>query len=254
MAKTKNKNFLSYAEAKVYMLGRGVKNSMEYRQWHNRNHPVKLPKCPDKTYKGEFEGWRVFLCVELPPDEAMKRKLAEEQKIKEAKEAEKAKAKDKPKRQWMSYEEAKAFAKTMHFSTSYEWKAFSASDTYPKNIPKAPDMYYPEWRGWKDFLGSAHFSYVESKRQEHDNKILYVIHFENHPINIVKIGIENNGKNALLLKQQRYHFRIVKIISFANPFDWQEIVNRHSEPWWEDSTFFAVNNIYELCYELDLSS
>lgn len=51
-----------FEEAKEYVRGLGLKNSMEWYEWCKvRKRPRDIPAAPDVAYKKEWRGWRDWL-------------------------------------------------------------------------------------------------------------------------------------------------------------------------------------------------
>lgn len=62
-------------------------------------------------------------------------------------------------REWMPFDEARAFVHTLNLKTSYDWLDYIEIGNCPSNIPKTPNIVYKD-RGWKhmgDWLGSETF-------------------------------------------------------------------------------------------------
>ena len=59
------------------------------------------------------------------------------------------------KRQFLSFEEAREFVRTLGFQTKTEYEAWARSDMRPANIPALPSRAYAKtgWLGWGDWLG-----------------------------------------------------------------------------------------------------
>ena len=53
---------------------------------------------------------------------------------------------------WMPFEEARAFARSLHLRTHEDWIAWSKTDAKPKNIPANPYGVYKDcgWVSWLD--------------------------------------------------------------------------------------------------------
>ena len=66
---------------------------------------------------------------------------------------------------WMPFEEARAFARSLHLRTHEDWIAWSKTDAKPKNIPANPYGVYKDcgWVSWLDWLGNDYLSYTEAR-------------------------------------------------------------------------------------------
>jgi hypothetical protein len=57
---------------------------------------------------------------------------------------------------WLSFKEARAFARSLGLRNEYKWREFSKTDAKPTEIPSQPqDVYAEEWMGWGDWLGTG---------------------------------------------------------------------------------------------------
>ncbi len=55
---------------------------------------------------------------------------------------------------WLPFEEARAYARTLNFRSSVDWAEFPVPGGRPHNIPSDPrGVYTNEWKGWADWLG-----------------------------------------------------------------------------------------------------
>ena len=113
------KDFMSYEEAKSLVRELGLKSSLEFREW-SRLRPGNFPSDPSMAYKGEWEGWKVFLGTA---------------------------------KSFMGYEEAKLYAQSLGLKSSREFKKWRGER--PWNFPYDPSRVYKgEWEGWGAFLGT----------------------------------------------------------------------------------------------------
>lgn len=61
-----------------------------------------------------------------------------------------------PYKNWRSFEEARAFVRSLGLSSTAEWEAYCRSGKRPPDIPSAPrNVYQSEWINWGDFLGTG---------------------------------------------------------------------------------------------------
>ena len=60
-------------------------------------------------------------------------------------------------RRYRSFEEARAFTRSLGLTSLSEWNAYCKSGNKPDDIPAAPSFVYAEagWAGWGDWLGTA---------------------------------------------------------------------------------------------------
>ena len=122
----KNKEWISYQEARTSMQNLGITSKIKFQQWSSSGkRPKNFPSHPDRTYKDQWTGWKDFLGT---------RNTAKE---------------------WMHFEDAKTFIQNQGIQNSTEFRKWSASDQRPKNFPSTPHTTYADqWTDWKDFLGT----------------------------------------------------------------------------------------------------
>jgi hypothetical protein len=115
-----NKNFLSYEKAKEVIQELRLNS---YKEFKACIRPQGIPAEPEKQYKHNgWVSWGDFLG---------------HGKI------------SVNKRNFVSYDECKLWAKSLGIKTSTQWDEIDK----PINIPKGPDYYYKqEWKGWKEFF------------------------------------------------------------------------------------------------------
>jgi hypothetical protein len=64
------------------------------------------------------------------------------------------------------FHDARAFARTLNFTSSVAWAKFCASDERPSDIPSNPWLtYHADWQGWRDWLGTGQARNVQSKQR-----------------------------------------------------------------------------------------
>ena len=111
------RQYLPYEELKKKAQVLGIKSSLEYRKRYKEIPGA--PLHPDRIYREEWEGWRIFFGTSL--------------------------------QQYLPYEELKEKAQVLGIKSSFEYRK-----RY-KEIPGAPSnpdhTYGKEWEGWGIFLG-----------------------------------------------------------------------------------------------------
>jgi hypothetical protein len=56
--------------------------------------------------------------------------------------------------QWLPFEEAREFARSLKLKSSTEWVAYRSSGKRPSNVPSVPyEVYKTEWISFPDWLG-----------------------------------------------------------------------------------------------------
>jgi hypothetical protein len=56
---------------------------------------------------------------------------------------------------WKTYEEAKKYVHALGLSSRPKWRAWCKAGNKPNDIPSGPDLVYPEFAGWGDWLGTG---------------------------------------------------------------------------------------------------
>ena len=135
---TRQKEFMSFEEAKTFIRSEGIQSSVEFNKWRKSGErPEDFPSNPNIIYKKEWTGWGDFLGT---------RSISTS------------------KRKFMSFEEAKTFIRSEGIQTSTEFKAWSRSGKRPEDFPSAPERTYKEeWTGWSDFLGTGNIALSRKK-------------------------------------------------------------------------------------------
>jgi hypothetical protein len=123
------KDFLPFEEAREFVQSLGLNTQIEWIAWaKSKERPENIPAAPHITYgdKGwiSYGDWlgtgRVRYINFLP------------------------------------FEEAREFARSLGLNTQKEWHAWVASKERPENIPSAPHVTYGDkgWISWGDWLGT----------------------------------------------------------------------------------------------------
>jgi superfamily II DNA or RNA helicase len=129
------KKYRPFKNAREYVRSLGLINNKQWRIFAgSKNKPGDIPSNPEKTYKNK--GWcgygdwlgtgNVSNC----------------------------------KRVFLSFEEARAYARSLKLRILKEWDELSANGLLPSNIPKAPWQTYENkgWKGAGDWLGTGSVS------------------------------------------------------------------------------------------------
>lgn len=146
----------------------------------SKKRPETIPAHPDKYYNN-YPGWRAFINLGIPDN-----KLVTYDKLKKfntlngitTKHAYKVAYKEgrlpetsppnpetcfkaewtdwasflSPQSRFVSFEEARKFARTLGLKSSYEWRQYCRSGIKPTYIPTLPDRDYADFINWQDFL------------------------------------------------------------------------------------------------------
>jgi len=127
-------DFLPFLEAREVVRAAELPSARAYAEWvrnRRREGRYDLPANPDRFYRQQWHAWYDWLG-----------------------------------KQWMSYEEARDFARSLELGSAKEWERYAKSKVgqlptgrrvqRPRGIPARPDHVYRQlgvWKGWGDFLG-----------------------------------------------------------------------------------------------------
>jgi len=128
----RQRKFLPFNKAKKYVHTLKLKSNKEWRKYCSEGIkdksalPNNVPTNPQRTYKDEWLGWGDWLGTG-----------------------------NKYKRNWLSYNSARAIIVNLKLKSHSDWKRYLKSDNKPENIPSAPDVVYKGkgWHSWKEWLG-----------------------------------------------------------------------------------------------------
>ena len=220
---------LPFEQARDYMRSQALPSREAYWDWHHHNRPKQLPKYPHRAYVNKgWQGWNDFLGNNNVFDAT--------------------------KKTYRPMEEAMAYVHKLKLRSRDGWLEYIAENELPEDIPKAPDYVYDTWLSWTHFLGTdTNLSKkVEAKQIIQSTSILYIVHYIEHPLNIYKIGIERGGKSAVLDKQKKQNFQIVRLFKYEDGYNWKSVVERYGKEWWDDPSYYFVPNIHQMAFEIDL--
>ena len=190
-AQQRHEQHYSYEDASKYVRKLGIKSSTEFQKWADR--PMFIPSSPWATYKKEWIDWSEFLGTHKrgthPPfNEARKFaqslnlkfnsdwfRLHKEGKIPDdipayvnetyAKEGWEGwgdflgtghLSPSDARKQFKSFEECKAFVRSLGIKTETEWRDWCKNNKRPKGIPYGFERSYPDqWTTMGEFLGTG---------------------------------------------------------------------------------------------------
>lgn len=123
--------WLSFEEARSYVRSLKLKDQDEYNAWSKSvARPTNIPSDPLRVYGSQgWAGWGDFIGNENIKTYG---------------------------KNFCSFEEARAYARSLQLSGRTEWEKLSKSGTRPSDIPVAASQAYKNkgWLGWADFLGT----------------------------------------------------------------------------------------------------
>jgi hypothetical protein len=199
----------------------------DYAKWHEMHKPAKMPKRPDRAYEKQWKGWGYFLGVynEMPY---------------------------KGGKRCRPYEDAKAYARKLGFTSTTQWFDHCREGNLPDDIPARPDVYYNktgEWYTWTEFLGTRIHHRI--KYAQESKKYFFIGRYKDVPFNNIYVfGIDNSIYNL----NKDNDFVLLKVYEIDVDYDWKGLLEKHGEPYFEKgrSNEYFIKNPGELFYEMSL--
>jgi len=117
-------NWTEFEEARKFVQSLNLRNRAEWFKYcKSDKKPKNIPSTPEKVYK-EWINWEDWTGT---------------QNIK-----------------WLSFEEARKFARSLNLKSMRKWKEFCKSNKRPDDIPSSPQSVYKDngWISWSDWLGT----------------------------------------------------------------------------------------------------
>ena len=120
--------WLSFQEARVFVRKLGLKNQEQWREYcKSGNKPNNIPKTPMKVYP-KYVSMGDWIGTGFVANQN---------------------------RDFLSFEEARAFMHKLGLKSQKEWREYAKSDKRPDNIPSSPDSNYVEYVSMDDWLGTG---------------------------------------------------------------------------------------------------
>lgn len=225
MGKKNVSKYLRFENARELIRGECIGSIAMFDKWYQHNKPNRFPRRPDIIYKNKgWISWNDFL-------------------------GNNNKFKHTGRKEIVSYEECKRFARSKGIKTWEQWIAFSKSGQRPNGIPGRPDYVYKEWFSWKDFLGTEFRAVVKEVLKVFP--VLYVIKMSNTPSNVFKVNMTNGGKEALLVASKQ-GAKIIAAFECTNPdVNWSQKVLQYANNYWygaEDD--YAFTNLQGFLFDI----
>jgi hypothetical protein len=222
MAKRKSK-YYPFEQARTLIRDEMIHSIASYQKWYQHNKPNKIPKRPDIIYKAHgWVSWNDY--------------LGNNNKFQH-------------KRQFVSYEEARKWARSLGLRTYEQWRNYLKEGGHkPENIPARPDYYYRGWFTWKDYLGSDAKQVI--KEAVKMRPILYVIKVSNTPSNVYKVDVTYGGKDALVEAHNK-GAKIIAAFEYLTDVDWRTVIVKHANNYWNgEQDDYAFSNVNAFLFEL----
>lgn len=226
-----------YETAKAIVRSEGIMSLTQYKRWHQMNRPVRMPKNPQRAYKANWTSWGDFLGFY---NEYTRRPGVT----------------TNGKGKYRSFEDARAFARSLNLRTIQEWKDYTKTGKCPMDIPHRPDIVYSGgkrkdyWLSWKDFLGYGIQTTAEKIQQ-----VAPVIYIAKKgapsPNNVYVVNVIPGGKAALIDHINKMQVRLVCAYYVDIKFDHRDFIRELDPYTYGGIDEFAINNIYEVLSVLD---
>jgi superfamily II DNA or RNA helicase len=134
-------NWRGFEDARDFVHSLGLKSSKEWRVYRaSDKRPADIPAAPDQIYpQSGWAGWGDWLGTGATAPSL---------------------------RQYRSFEDARALARSLGFKSGTEWYNYSRSDKKPADIPSKPER-YDEWAGMDNWLGTENRSFIKARAFVH---------------------------------------------------------------------------------------
>lgn len=135
MPKAKRKSsYPDYSTAKAQAIDLQLESSSKYRDYIKKNKIKYLPAYPERVYK-DWISWNDYLGTN-------NKFMGESKKV--------------VRPWWDAVKWAQEFCTLHNMDTGDQWLAWvkDHKEELPSDIPAHPDSKYPEWDGWKTWLGT----------------------------------------------------------------------------------------------------
>jgi hypothetical protein len=158
------RNWMPFEEARAFVRQLNLKNGIDWLDYiESGNFPTNIPKTPQQVYKDK--GWNGF-------GDWLGNGAVQTQK-----------------REYLSFKDARRFARLLHLKQYKDWSKYCKSGLKPSNIPSAPDHVYKKqgWAGMYDWLGidrsrrykKEHLPYEKAREYVHTLKFKSIIEWRN---------------------------------------------------------------------------
>jgi predicted helicase len=136
--------WMPFNEARTFVHTLNLKGESEWREYYRSGtKPDDIPSAPDQLYKNKgWKSWSDWLNTEN-----ISGKL----------------------REYWSFENARAYARSLKFENQKQWFEFCKTKNRPKDIPTAPNQVYIEWKGWGDWLDTGYIASRLRKYQQFED-------------------------------------------------------------------------------------
>lgn len=222
-----------YETAKEIVRSEGIMSCIQYKRWHEMNHPARMPKNPARAFKVNWTGWGDFLGVY---NEYTRRPGTV----------------SNGRGKFRNLEDAKAFARSLNLTNIEAWRSYTRTGKCPKDIPHRPDLVYGSgqrteyWLSWKDFLG-----YSVKSTQDIVEQMSPVVYFgrkinTNTPTNVYVSNVIPGGKIALNDHLSKMNLKIICSYYINSSFDVKVYIQGLSKYPYGGIDEYIIPNIYDI--------
>jgi hypothetical protein len=225
----RNKNYLSFAEAREFVRGELIPSRNKFQDWHDANNPKAIPKYPYRVYIDEWVSWNDFLGTNNVFSERVGKS-------------------------WRDIEEAAMWVHSLKIETYAKWIEYCKENTLPEDIPARPDLVYSKWRTWAHWLGNKPIQKVEAIVEAQKLQIFYIIHEQGYPENVLTFGIDQMGPASFKSRWEQEQFQIIKMYWFdpKQAAHIKAVVNSLSSPYLGEDNTRICQNVWEILWNLSM--
>jgi hypothetical protein len=217
--------YISFETARALIREEKISSVHQYWKWHKHNKPTKIPNRPDIIYRRH--GWICWNDY-----------LGNQNRFAHIK------------KNFATYEEAKAFVKPLGLKSKAEWLEWLEKNTRPDNIPARPDFYYKTWFTWTDFLGNPDIETVV-KLAKTAFLVLYIAKIPNTPGNVFRVDTTYNAYREPLCNGQDKSTRLIAMFKLDNR-DWRAFMRHYGSQYWQgEPNDYVFSNIMQFLYDLE---
>lgn len=147
-----------------------------------------------------------------------------------------------------SYELAKEFVHNLGLLNEKEWKAYTKNPNFPYFLPKFPNKYYVEFKGFKDWLGVG--SLVQYLDRIQNTEVLLALCEDIAEPGVYVYQIFGNGE-AGVHEFTTKGFKLIRLYEFnvQDKNQWVKLVD--SVATYHEMNMFMVGNINQILFESD---
>ena len=137
------KVWTSFNKAREFVRSLKLRNQTEWKEYlESGERPNDIPSSPDSNYKNNgWINWGDWLGTGS---------IATKNRV------------------YLSFNEARDFARSLNLRGVEEWRQYSKSNKKPDDIPANPGIIYKNngWKDWVDWLGNENRTYSEETRRK----------------------------------------------------------------------------------------